>query len=298
MKKALIKLYNIYLRIVRTVRNNILLAGKYPTIEEQNVTIRKIKEGHCSLSRFGDGEFSLIYGQELKFQPYNEKLSAELKDILRLPPEEKEMLVGIPDVFAGTSQFTPRAEKYWNKYLHNNRAKIYKLLRFERVYSDALISRFYIDYQDKTQMDKKTACLRSIWDNKRVLIVEGEKSRLGMGNDLFDNAADIRRIICPSVNAYVKIDEIEQTILGIDSFDLVLIALGPTATVLAYRLHCKGRQALDIGHIDIEYEWYKKGVKEKEPVPNKYIGEMPGGNIVEDEVDEQYKKQIIRRIGQ
>ncbi len=297
MKKALIKIYSAYLRIVRTIQNDILLAGKRPSIEEQSVTIRKIKEEHYSLSRFGDGEFSLICGQELKFQPYHEKLSAELKDILQLPPEEKEMLVGIPDVFAGTSQFTLNAEKYWKEYLRNNRARIYKLLRFDRSYSDSLISRFYIDYRDKIPMNEKIARLRSVWDNKRVLIVEGEKSRLGMGNDLFDNTADIGRIVCPSVNAYSCIDEIEQAILDLDSFELILIALGPTATVLAYRLHSKGRQALDIGHIDIEYEWYKKGAEEKTPVPNKYIGEMPGGDMVEDGVDERYKKQIIRRIG-
>ena len=64
MKKALIKIYSAYLRIVRTIQNDILLAGKRPSIEEQSVTIRKIKEEHYSLSRFGDGEFSLICGQE------------------------------------------------------------------------------------------------------------------------------------------------------------------------------------------------------------------------------------------
>lgn len=37
---------------------------------------------------------------------------------------------------------------------------------------------------------------------------------------------------------------------------LVLIALGHTATVLAYDLAEVGYQAIDIGHIDIEYEWF------------------------------------------
>ena len=36
----------------------------------------------------------------------------------------------------------------------------------------------------------------------------------------------------------------------------MLIALGPTATILAYDLAEKGVQALDVGHIDIEYEWF------------------------------------------
>ena len=87
-----------------------------------------------------------------------------------------------------------------------------------------------------------------------------------------------------------------MAVMDAQNFDLVLIALGPTATVLAYRLHKKGLQALDIGHIDIEYEWYKKGVLEKEPVQHKYIGEMPGGDIVEDVTDECYNEQIIGRF--
>ena len=36
---------------------------------------------------------------------------------------------------------------------------------------------------------------------------------------------------------------------------LFLVALGPTATVLAYDLSKIGYQAIDIGHIDISFVW-------------------------------------------
>ena len=39
----------------------------------------------------------------------------------------------------------------------------------------------------------------------------------------------------------------------------VLIALGQTATVLAYDLSEAGLQAIDPGHVDVEYEWYRMG---------------------------------------
>lgn len=39
-------------------------------------------------------------------------------------------------------------------------------------------------------------------------------SRSGVGNDLFDDANSVERIICPSKNAYSKIDEIESLIEG------------------------------------------------------------------------------------
>ena len=37
--------------------------------------------------------------------------------------------------------------------------------------------------------------LKRIWDGKDIVIVEGEKTKLGMGNDLLSNAKSIRRII-------------------------------------------------------------------------------------------------------
>jgi hypothetical protein len=42
---------------------------------------------------------------------------------------------------------------------------------------------------------------------------------------------------------------------------LILISLGPTATVLAYDLAKLGYWAIDIGHIDNEYEWLKLEAK-------------------------------------
>jgi len=39
--------------------------------------------------------------------------------------------------------------------------------------------------------------LKKIWDGKDIIIIESEKSRLGVGNDLFDNTKSIKRILCP-----------------------------------------------------------------------------------------------------
>ena len=77
---------------------------------------------------------------------------------------------------------------------------------------------------------------------------------------------------------------------------LILIALGPTATVLAYDLAIEGYQAIDIGHIDIEYEWFLQGVTEKCPVKNKYIGEIDGGTLVLNIEDKRYEDEIISNL--
>ena len=247
------------------------------------------------MSRFGDGEFALIEGNDLKFQKSNVRLSEELKEILKC--EEDRLIVCIPDIFGNNEQYTLKAQNYWKKYLHFNRRKIYKHINHNKKYYNSLITRFYMDYNDKSSTEQRINALKGIWNGKNILIVEGEKSRLGIGNDLFANAKVVKRIICPMNDAYDSIDEIEKCVEKINDFDLILIALGPTATVLAYRLFKKGHQALDIGHIDIEYEWYLQGASEKKPVHGKYIGEIPDGDNVADVEDSIYLSQIIDKVG-
>jgi len=69
---------------------------------------------------------------------------------------------------------------------------------------------------------------------------------------------------------------------------LVLLAVGPTATVLAADLSSKGYQAIDIGHIDIEYEWYLHHATHKVPIKNKFVNEAGAGRGVGDINDAKY----------
>ena len=82
----------------------------------------------------------------------------------------------------------------------------------------------------------------------------------------------------------------------IDQNKLILIALGPTATVLAYDLSKLGYRALDVGHVDIEYEWFLQKAMEKVKIKDKYTNEAFGGELVTDEVDQEYKSQIICKV--
>ena len=75
-----------------------------------------------------------------------------------------------------------------------------------------------------------------------------------------------------------------------------MIALGPTATILAYDLAKVGYQALDIGHVDVEYEWFRMGALEKVPLANKYVNESLEGREVGELKDLTYQNQIIAKI--
>ena len=148
-------------------------------------------------------------------------------------------------------------------------------------------------YKDKSITKSCFNLWKEIWNEKDLLIVEGAKTRLGVGNDLFDNVKSIKRILAPNTNAFSLIDRLFSEVKKYSKNHLVLLALGPTATVLAYRLALEGFWAIDIGHIDIEYEWYIRNAKEKIAIPNKYVIEAKNGKNVSEFSDPIYNGQIV-----
>lgn len=152
-------------------------------------------------------------------------------------------------------------------------------------------------YKDKSGAPRRFARLKQLWQDDDLLIVEGEQSRLGVGNDVFDNARSIRRILCPATDAWSRYEDILDAVhRHVGKHDTVILALGQTATVMAYDLAHEGHRALDLGHIDIEYEWMLMGATEKVPVPGKFTNEARGGNQVADVDNQLYESQILERI--
>ena len=145
---------------------------------------------------------------------------------------------------------------------------------------------------------EKVRLVKSLWKNRNVIMVEGEKTRFGVGNDLFDQVLSVHRILGPAESAFDYFGQLLKACLMLskDIEDpLFLLALGPTATVLASDLADHGVQAIDIGHLDISYEKVLRNSNER--VPGKYTNESLGGNLVEECNDPDYLSQIVFRIG-
>ena len=259
-------------------------------------TLNEIIYNNKSISRFGDGEFSLIFGNDIGFQKTNKLISNRLYNILQ--NNEEGLLIGLPNPLniEYLDNFKNFAAKYWRKWIEDNKFKL-MILNKNKTYYSSFITRFYIDYKDNSGVYKYIKKLKKIWEQKDVLIIEGEKSRLGVGNDLFDNMKSIIRIICPSLNAFNVYDKILNAALKVDKNRLILIALGPTASILAYDLYKAGYHAIDVGHVDIEYEWYLRNATTKIKIKNKFVNEAKGGKKnIEDIKDKNYYNQIIEKI--
>jgi glycosyltransferase family protein len=209
---------------------------------------------------------------------------------------EKDLLLGLnfPYKKEDLKILKDYVRKYWIDFINQYKFQLSNLINNNRTYYSATISRFYMRYKKRKNIHKYIKLLKKIWNSKNILIIEGEKSRLGMGNDLFDNAKSIKRIICPSINAFHVYDKIIKKVINLNEKRLILIALGPTATILAYDLHKLGFQSIDIGHVDIEYEWFLRNCTRIIPIENKYVNEAKDIQYKHIEFyNRKYEKQII-----
>lgn len=203
----------------------------YPKVIGELDTIRMLQAGY-SISRFGDGEFKMIDGAGYVREPPNKKLAAELKGILRKPPET--LLRAIPTM-------DPKGAKFatWKKH----KERFSGLLRGSKgVFYSAFISR-----PDSAQWIRTREFAEEfvkVWRGKNVTVLCEPDSK---AVTLTTRTAGAQHWIpCPSHKAYAHIDEYERQIVEFRP-DVAILSCGMTATCLAARLARRGIQAIDFG---------------------------------------------------
>lgn len=270
-----------------------LMEKKIQIADVEN-SLKLLKASEKSLCRFGDGEFDVIHGGQIGFQSPDQLLAKRLDDILKNPIEK--CMIAVPDAINTYHNITDESKIFWVNYMYRWHKTWTESLQSDYQYLSTNMTRLYIRYKDKSVCSRYFQLLKDLWDQKDVLIVEGEETRLGAGNDLLSNARSIKRILCPAKNAFEKYDIILDTVKQHAKDKLVLLALGPTATILAYDLAKSGYCAYDIGHCDVEYEWFLLGTTEKVKLDHKFTNEVEGGNAVEQWNNQEYLSQILVKI--
>lgn len=271
-----------------------------PKIIDVDRTAEILQKEKKSLARFGDNEFALISGQiRTNYQKADSILGKRLKEVIHA--QEDNLLIAIANDYGRLDQYTDQAAEDIRSYMSRDvRKQHMELLDLNREYYDAFVSRPYMIYRDKSKAGKRFEDIQKIWDGQDVLVVEGEYTRFGVGNDLLDHAATVSRILVPSKNAFSKYDEILSEVRRQGRDKLILAILGPTATVLAYDLAREGYWIIDIGQLDVEYEWYLRGVEERCDIPYKTVSEvMQYGEILSDENEDyirRYQSEVIAKI--
>ncbi|WP_313367173.1 GT-D fold domain-containing glycosyltransferase [Sphingobacterium mizutaii] len=247
----------------KELQNNKL---KVMTFEE---SLDYLIESKCSLSRFGDGEFTLMLNGEflcprnisLKHQDADPELKKRLVEILKdKNTDQYNLKIAVPRTLVSLDKgkLTDSSIGFWQNYLHELFYKISSLLRKDYTYLNSQISRFYLDdrNKDKEVIEKRTAHWKSVWEDQDILIIEGKGSNLGKSQGFYANAKSVERIECPNNNTFKYYNEILSAAKDHGSHKLIILALGPTSALLAYDLAKAGFRALDLGYLELEYHFF------------------------------------------
>lgn len=287
-------------KLQRQVDNAPYEYGEPPVkIKSAKELLQKIIDKKYSLCRFGDGEFDHILKQNREwFQKYDIKMAEKLESILK--SDNDKILIAIADNYGSLDKYNDRAADVIRQYMTKEKRQEHMgLLDMSREYYNAYVSRPYMIYKDKDKNASEIFKLykRLFW-NRNILIIEGENTKTGVNNGLLDGAYSIKRILCPDTNAYSVYDKILNNAIEFASpNDLILITLGPTATILAYDLAMQGYQAIDFGQVDNEYEWYLRHATERIVIEGKSVSELAWYRIPETQIyDDKYKAQIIAHV--
>ncbi|RDG21033.1 GT-D fold domain-containing glycosyltransferase [Lacticaseibacillus paracasei] len=293
------------LALVYPVFNWMNLIPKYKVYCTIESSMKIFKKG-ISLSRYGDGELRWLLDVPVthSFQKNDKLLSERLTDIFEGSTIDN-FDIALPELPNRGSGYKLSEQIAWRAFWVRYGNRLKPLIDSSYIYQNSFVTRPYMPYKMRIQSHAVEIFnnLKKSWNNKAILIIEGKYTRFGVGDDLLSNANEVHRIICPDINAFESYKDIHNVALETcQFFDLnnliVLVALGPTATVLCYDLTKQGIQAVDIGHTDIEYSWYRSHARKKESVRGKYVNEAKIPFIGElNQKDEQlYRQQIIKTI--
>lgn len=271
-------------------------------IMDAQKTIIYIRKNGCSIARYGDGEFDiLMQAHDLRFQKKSPELAQRLAETLA--NKNEKLLLCVPWSMNHLKYRNRKSKDFWIWWaLHDDRQKkvvqkVRSLAGKRYRFGDAQITRPYIAMKTPKRADLIFPLLCGLWENRDVLIVEGRHTCLGVGNDLFAKAKTVRRVLAPATDAFDCYSEIVTAVKAHwEKGQLVILALGPTATVLASDLTDMGMQALDIGHLDVEYEWYLRKVNDRVALPGKFTNEVSDGDAVSDCDDPEYQRQIVAKV--
>ncbi len=213
-------------------------------------TFNMLESGH-SISRFGDGEITLMQGTSIRFQKHTPLLQKKLLEI----KNDKKFCIGIVPILHGIpSYFQEHTRQFFTQYIPK-----YRKIFTEDSYCNAFISRKdNVNGYSRKYFEEKW---NKVFDNKNVLVIHSSEISTTDSSVFKRHLKSAKSVTymsdnIPKVNAFSSYDTImKNAIQQIDknNIDITVISLGPTATVMAYDLYKQGYTALDVGQFSGDY---------------------------------------------
>lgn len=231
-------------RVVRMFRPEIdTFIERYPSVMSEEDTLQALVEKRLSIARFGDGEFKLMVGEVHKsFQDVNPELNARMAQVLA--SNDPRLIVAIHPV----REFETLGQ-VWHKFIIRIGDQVLKLLDLNRRYGSMGVFR-RLDVEDSESFLERVRAVKQLWAERDIVLVVGKESRFVFEEELFNNSRSVSYVYGPRRNAFAEIDSLMNTVRTYDQKDhLILLVLGPTATVMAHELALEGYQAIDFGQM-------------------------------------------------
>ena len=290
----------------KTKRLLVRLAFLTTRVKSMAQTWEQIANGNQSVVRFGDGEVRWMSGDPLNsFENNSKGLQESLVRAINTNDSRLFVCVNEKLLMRRLGKAPEYIKSYYKQYVAQRWGIIIRSFPKQKIYGDACISHYFRETKglNKSEYVRHFETVKSTWRGKRVLVVEGEGCRFGMGNDLLDGASSIIRVLCPNRNSFEIISEIKNAIVSVSPrFDICLLVLGPTATVLASELFSElpNKRFLDIGTLDTDYMCFLHDSKCTCSIEHKTIwgATKEGQATIQFEFDEtSYQKQIVCLLG-
>lgn len=224
-------------------------------IYDEYETIMKIYTDKCSICRYGDGEIYHLFQHKTKYGSGGQQCSINFqkKLIEVLHNTNPKILIGFSgyyceNEFINTNYILNSLSESTKKFILETKPKLqmkFPFLFIGKLYS-AEITRLAQLKNNKQIIDiyNKLFCENNcifVGNNKIIQLIK---------NKIIDKFKQIEFIETPNTNAYDQYENIINKIIENDNLQdkLILISLGPTATIMSYDLAQKNHWSLDIGH--------------------------------------------------
>jgi hypothetical protein len=232
------------------------------TVLKDEELINYLVEHNKSFIRWGDGESSVLYGNDLIFQDYVPELKKDMIKILIDHINNENFILGVSHHFISMN-----LDDFNNQ--PGNRPSMWRTTRYimhkfcstRSTYGDAFLFRPLSNVSNSE--------LKKLWQNKHVILLSSDKEH-GKKIENHQDVSSVHQIRIPSNNCYQVVDDLEDKALNlIDELSFnkgnirILISGGPGGKVLAHRLLLKGFIVYDVGNYfswKIDNQTNKKGI--------------------------------------
>lgn len=225
-------------------------------------TMMKIYTEKCSICRYGDGEIYHMFQYKSKYKSGGQKCSStfqqKLIDVLKNTNEK--ILIGFSGYYCDDDfikdNYVPNSLSNATKnFISETKPKLYA--KFPSLFAAKLYSAEITRLAQLKNNKPIIEIFNKMFSENDCVFVGNIKVINIIRYTMYEIFKSIEFIETPCSNAYDDYDKICDSIIQTDlsKNKLLLISLGPTATIMSYDLSLKGHWVIDIGHY---FEIYAK----------------------------------------